>query len=80
MLKVEGVVTYAGTKQGKEGKEYGMVSIEGLFCFADPANLPSRGDYIIGAVQVNSSGEGDNRRTSNNLFSWHKNGNGNGHE
>lgn len=76
MLKVEGVVTYATAKEGKEGKPYGMVSIEGLFCFADPANLPTRGDTIIGAVQVNTSGEGDNRRTSMNLFSWQKNGNG----
>lgn len=82
MLKIEGVVTYSGTKiSEKTGEPYGMVSLEGLFCFADADALPERGQSIVGVVQANTTGEGAARRTSFNLFSWrmadHGNGNGN---
>jgi hypothetical protein len=80
MLKVDGVVTYVESKVSERtGKPYAMVSIEGLFCFADANALPARGDHIIGAVQANSSGDGADRKTSFNLFSWQKSSNGNGH-
>jgi hypothetical protein len=80
MLKVEGVVTYSGSKPDKNGKPYGMVNIEGLFTFAAADNLPGRGALIEAQVQANQSGEGESRRTSYNLLSWQPvNGNGNGH-